>query len=75
MVHASTFFQTAESWTPICLPKFNSLGFLYCYVCFLGPQLSLLLLSAEKEAFFDLSEFKGRVVQVSCRLKYVLVAD
>jgi hypothetical protein len=64
MIYTSSSFQTAESWTPVCLPKFNSNGFLYCYVCFLGPQLVLLLLSAEKEAFFGLSDLKTRFVEV-----------
>jgi hypothetical protein len=28
-------FKMAESWTPICLPRFNDSGFLYAYVSYL----------------------------------------
>lgn len=29
--------SASASWLPICLPKFNPQGFLYCYVSFLDP--------------------------------------
>ncbi|OUM65411.1 hypothetical protein PIROE2DRAFT_20342 [Piromyces sp. E2] len=31
----STSFRSVESWSPICLPKYNSRGFLYAYVSYL----------------------------------------
>ena len=69
MIYASSSFQSAESWTPICLPKFNAQGFLHAYTCFIGPQLCLVLLSGQKEAFFELSDFKSRFVEGLSRLK------
>ncbi|ORX75692.1 DUF254-domain-containing protein [Anaeromyces robustus] len=33
---SSTSFRSVESWSPICLPKYNSRGFLYAYVCYLN---------------------------------------
>lgn len=30
--------NTTASWLPICLPKFNSSGFLYTYVSFIQPD-------------------------------------
>lgn len=30
--------SASASWLPICLPKFNPQGFLYCYVSFLDAQ-------------------------------------
>jgi hypothetical protein len=63
LVYASdSTIQMAESWSPICLPKFNPNGFLYCYFSFLGPDLCLVLLSPDKDAFFQLSEYKSRIV-------------
>ncbi|KAJ3092649.1 Vacuolar fusion protein mon1b [Quaeritorhiza haematococci] len=38
MVYSSSNFRTAESWTPICLPRFNPRAFLHAYVCFLSPS-------------------------------------
>ena len=36
--------SASASWLPICLPKFNPKGFLYCYVSFLDS------ISAKQEA-------------------------
>ena len=63
---ASTSFKSAESWTPICLPKFNDSGFLHAYVSYL-PENSpacLLLFSTDKEKFFELKQCKERIVDV-----------
>ncbi|KAF8477207.1 trafficking protein Mon1-domain-containing protein [Kalaharituber pfeilii] len=51
-----------EHWIPICLPKFNPNGYLYAYVCFWRREVAMVLISAEKEAFFALREMKERVV-------------
>ncbi|KAJ3190568.1 hypothetical protein HK101_008590, partial [Irineochytrium annulatum] len=63
MVNASSTFRSAESWTPICLPVLNSRAFVHAYVCFLGPDLCLILVSPDKDSFFDMSEFKQSVVR------------
>lgn len=59
--------DTQELWVPICFPKFNSNGFLYCYIKFLPRSDSisqddtkkdkkpvLVLISAQKDVFFKL---------------------
>lgn len=39
------FFRTEnETWTPICLPRFNDTGFLYAFVACMDPRHSLYLL-------------------------------
>jgi hypothetical protein len=66
LVMASTSFCSAESWTPICLPKFDDSGFLHAYISYL-PENSpacLLLISTNKEKFFDLKLCKERIVEV-----------
>ncbi|KAI8924396.1 vacuolar fusion protein MON1 [Entophlyctis helioformis] len=63
MILSSSAFRTVESWTPVCLPKFNSRGFLYAYICFLTPDLCLALLSTEKDAFFALSDYKRSLAE------------
>ena len=67
LVDASKSFQSAESWTPICLPKFNDTGFLHAYVSYF-PENSpacLLLISTDKEKFFELQQCKERIMEVS----------
>ncbi|KAJ1340540.1 hypothetical protein BSLG_004634 [Batrachochytrium salamandrivorans] len=68
-------FRTVESWTPVCLPHFNHHGFLHAYVCFITPDLCLALLSAEKDAFFVHSDYKGRVVTALTTLGVVPELD
>ncbi|KAJ3296088.1 Vacuolar fusion protein mon1b [Borealophlyctis nickersoniae] len=63
MINSSTSFRSVESWTPICLPKFNNRAFLHTYICFLGQDLGLVLLSTDRDAFFELSEYKQRIVE------------
>eukprot|EP00842_Homolaphlyctis_polyrhiza_P006851 jgi/Hompol1/755/HPOL_001361-RA len=60
LILSSTSFRTMESWIPVCLPQFNDTGFLYAYVWFITPDICMTLLSAEKDAFFALSEYKQR---------------
>ncbi|KAI9310518.1 vacuolar fusion protein MON1 [Dichotomocladium elegans] len=62
MLTGSTTFHGAESWTPLCLPKFNSNGFLHAYICYITPDVSVVMISTDKGAFFDLSEWKSRIV-------------
>lgn len=66
MVDCSESFKSAESWTPICLPKFDSDGFLHAHVSYLSDdcQACLLLLSVEKDVFFTLSEAKQKITEV-----------
>ena len=66
LVDASTSFRSAESWTPICLPKFNDTGFLHAYVCYLpdNSQACLLLVSTNREKFFELQQCKEKIIEV-----------
>lgn len=66
-----------ESWIPVCLPGFNSSGYLYMYVSFLDPRgdgvdgdpskdesVAIILISANKESFFRLQEMRNSLVEV-----------
>lgn len=63
LVECTESFKSAESWTPICLPKFNSNGFLHAHVSYLSDdcEACLLLLSADSESFFALSNAKQNI--------------
>jgi len=52
-----------ENWIPICLPKFNNSGFLHALVSFIDHEIGLIFMSTDKEAFFDIREWKEAVVQ------------
>lgn len=70
-----------ENWIPLCLPGFNKNGYLYMYVSFIDPreeensagrgeasrqdEVAVLLISANKESFYDLRQMRDDVVEVS----------
>ncbi|KAI1465788.1 DUF254-domain-containing protein [Daldinia caldariorum] len=71
-----------ENWIPLCLPAFNSRGYLYMYVSFLDAdpgserdtssasasaeekeeEVAVILISPDKESFFDLQRMRDDVV-------------
>jgi hypothetical protein len=69
-----------ESWIPVCLPGFNSSGYLYMYVSFLDlrgdagniaddmatkdESVAVILISTDKERFFDLQEMRNSFIEV-----------
>jgi len=63
LVECTESFKSAESWTPICLSKFDPNGFLYAHVSYLADdcEACLLLLSVNNESFFDLSKAKKNI--------------
>jgi hypothetical protein len=50
-INTQPALRRVESWTPVCLPRFNDRGFLYSYVGYLDPSNSvcLLLVSANED--------------------------
>ncbi|CAG8650694.1 170_t:CDS:10, partial [Ambispora leptoticha] len=63
MINGSSTFKSAQTWTPICLPKFNSKGFLHAYVCYITTNVCLLLISPDHEKFSVLSEAKLKITE------------
>ncbi|KKK27282.1 vacuolar fusion protein [Aspergillus rambellii] len=68
-----------ESWIPVCLPGFNSSGYLYMYVSFLDlredassaaedtatkeESVAIILISTDKESFFELQKMRDIFVE------------
>ncbi|KAL1982330.1 hypothetical protein VTN96DRAFT_1424 [Rasamsonia emersonii] len=68
-----------ESWIPVCLPGFNSSGYLYMYVSFLDlrgeagsaaenspskdESVAIILISTDKESFFQMQEMRNALVE------------
>lgn len=69
LIDSTESFKASESWTPICLPKFDSNGFLHAHISYLtdGCDACLLLMSTERDVFFDLQEAKQKITEVSYR--------
>lgn len=67
LVNSSESFKLSESWTPICLPKFDSSGFMHAHVSYLSDEspLCLFMLTVERDIFFPLSEARKKIVNVS----------
>lgn len=71
MINSTESFKHSESWTPLCLPKFDSSGFLHAHVSYLTEDSSacLLLLTSDRNAFFELSQAKAKIVERLRKLK------
>ncbi|CAF96888.1 unnamed protein product [Tetraodon nigroviridis] len=65
LVGSSSSFREGEGWTPICLPKFNTAGFFHAHISYLEPasELCLILVSTEREDFFNMSNCKRRFLE------------
>lgn len=65
LVECTESFKSAESWTPICLPKFNANGFLHAYVSYLDDscEACLFLMSVNIESFEELSKAKKNITE------------
>ncbi|KAE9381780.1 DUF254-domain-containing protein [Stipitochalara longipes BDJ] len=58
-----------ENWIPVCLPGFNNRGYLYMYRPSTAhstsreDEIAILLISADKESFFELKQMRDDVVK------------
>ena len=64
-VNTQPALKASESWTPLCLPSFNSTGFLYSYVSYVSDDLCLLLVTANNspDGFHYCKTAKDRIVE------------
>ncbi|XVF20234.1 hypothetical protein REPUB_Repub11eG0180300 [Reevesia pubescens] len=63
-VMSSESFRTSESFSPICLPRYNPMAFLYAYVHFLDVDTYLMLLTTSSDAFYHLKDCRIRIEMV-----------
>nr|XP_010920712.1 vacuolar fusion protein MON1 homolog isoform X2 [Elaeis guineensis] len=61
---SSESFRTSESFSPICLPRYNPMAFLYAYVHFLDEDTYLTLLTTSSDAFYHLKDCRIRIEAV-----------
>jgi hypothetical protein len=61
----SATLRTSESWVPMCFPKFNPAGFVHAYVSYVMEDIGLVFVSADRDAFEGLREWKATVLEAS----------
>ncbi|KAJ6309676.1 hypothetical protein OIU76_014585 [Salix suchowensis] len=63
-IMSSESFRTSESFSPICLPRYNPMAFLYAYVHYLDVDTYLMLLTTSSDAFYHLKDCRIRIEMV-----------
>ncbi|KAM7257873.1 hypothetical protein ACFE04_013614 [Oxalis oulophora] len=63
-VMSSESFRTSECFSPICLPRYNPMAFLYTYVHYFDGDTYLMLLTTSSDAFYHLKECRIRIENV-----------
>jgi hypothetical protein len=61
---SSESFRTSESFSPICLPRYNPMAFLYAYVHFFDEHTYVTLLTTRSDAFYDLKDSRSLIQNV-----------
>ncbi|CAF2124401.1 unnamed protein product [Brassica napus] len=56
--------QTSESFSPICLPRYNPQAFLHAYVHFFDDDTYVILLTTRSDAFYHLKDCRVRIEAV-----------
>ncbi|CAN6816135.1 unnamed protein product [Brassica oleracea] len=56
--------QTSESFSPICLPRYNPQAFLHAYVHFFEDDTYVILLTTRSDAFYHLKDGRVRIEAV-----------
>ncbi|XP_057782639.1 vacuolar fusion protein MON1 homolog [Salvia miltiorrhiza] len=60
-IMSSESFRTSESFSPICLPRYNPMAFLYAYVHYFDIDTYLVLLTTSSDAFYHLKDCRIRI--------------
>ncbi|CAI0397862.1 unnamed protein product [Linum tenue] len=55
---------TSESFSPICLPRYNPMAFLHAYVHYFDADTYLILLTTRSDAFYHLKDCRIRIETV-----------
>lgn len=63
-IMSSESFRTSESFSPICLPRYNPMAFLYAYVHYFDIDTYLILLTTSSDAFYHLKDSRIRIETV-----------
>ncbi|KRZ51252.1 DNA ligase 4 [Trichinella nativa] len=77
LVASNISFKDAESWSPICLPAYDENTFLSAHISYLteNSPACLLLLTAEKDSFFTMSEVRNKIIDKFTRTKALAILN
>ncbi|KAH0933237.1 hypothetical protein HID58_010354 [Brassica napus] len=59
-----SLLMTSESFSPICLPRYNPQAFLHAYVHFFDDDTYVILLTTRSDAFYHLKDCRVRIEAV-----------
>ncbi|KAJ2785547.1 Vacuolar fusion protein mon1 [Coemansia javaensis] len=60
---AAPAFAAGEHWTPVCFPRFNDQGFLHVYISYIAAGVALVLVSADRDSFFAMTQCRRLVCE------------
>ncbi|KAL3687682.1 hypothetical protein R1sor_013991 [Riccia sorocarpa] len=60
-ISSSESFRTSESFSPVCLPRYDSTAFMHAYVQYLTKDTCLILLTTDPNDFFHLKECRAQI--------------
>ncbi|XP_058780121.1 vacuolar fusion protein MON1 homolog [Vicia villosa] len=63
-VMSTESFRTSEAFSPVCLPRYNPLAFLYAYIHYFDDDTYLMLLTNNSDAFYHLKDCRIRIESV-----------
>ncbi|KAI4322266.1 hypothetical protein L6164_021977 [Bauhinia variegata] len=63
-IMSSESFRTSESFSPVCLPRYNPLAFLYAYIHYFDNDTYLILLTTSSDAFYHLKDCRIHIEMV-----------
>ena len=76
-VNGDESFKDRESWTPVCLPKFNDASFLFLHISFgakndqtdkdMCPKLCVILASASEDDFHTMRNYREDLIAAMVR--------
>lgn len=61
-VNSNKSFRISESWTPVCLPLFDSKGFFYAYISYIKPEICLVMINITSDNFEPCLNAKKSIV-------------
>ncbi|KAG4302392.1 hypothetical protein PCK1_001374 [Pneumocystis canis] len=60
--NTASFKDGTEHWIPLCFPGFDPKGFTYCYITFISELAALVLISTDKNTFFEIRQMKQDII-------------
>jgi small GTP-binding protein len=60
-VNSSQSMKSSETWTPVCLPRYDPNGYFYAYISYFHGNVCLIMLNSSADNFFECSKAKNLI--------------